>query len=90
MDRAPESRDPAPAPDRAAEDQQRLAAVVSAMQRLPREQREALALSVEGELRHEQIAAIAGCSVAAVKVQIHRARMQLRAELEAQEKAWRM
>jgi RNA polymerase sigma-70 factor, ECF subfamily len=89
MDAAPESRDPSPAPDRAAEDQQRLSAVLGAMQRLPREQREALALAAEGELRHEQIAAIAGCSVAAVKVRIHRARMQLRAELEAQEKSWR-
>ncbi len=89
MEDAPESRDPAPRPDRAAEDQQRLATVLGAMQRLPREQREALALAADGELRHEQIAAIAGCSVAAVKVRIHRARMRLRAELEAQEKAWR-
>lgn len=86
---APERRDPAPPADRSAEDQQKLATVLRAMQRLPREQREALALSIEEELRYEQIAAIAGCSVAAVKVRIHRARMQLRAELAAQEKAWR-
>jgi RNA polymerase sigma-70 factor (ECF subfamily) len=79
---APERADRAPLPDRTIEDRQNLAAVLQAVQRLPEPQREALALSVDDELRYDQIGAILGCSVAAVKVRIHRARRQLRSELE--------
>ena len=86
---APEEVDPAPSPARAAEDRQTLAVVLKAIQRLPEHQREALVLSVGGDLRYDQIGAILGCSVAAVKVRIHRARLQLRSELRAQERTWK-
>jgi RNA polymerase sigma-70 factor (ECF subfamily) len=86
---APEEVDGAPSPARAAEDRQALAAVLRAIQRLPGQQREALVLSVFEDFRYDQIAAILGCSVAAVKVRIHRARLQLRSELRAQERTWK-
>jgi RNA polymerase sigma-70 factor, ECF subfamily len=86
---APEGADPAPSPARAAEDRQTLAVVLKAIQRLPEQQREALVLSVDADLRYDQIGAILGCSVAAVKVRIHRARLQLKSELEGQERAWK-
>jgi RNA polymerase sigma-70 factor (ECF subfamily) len=85
----PDAADPAPLPDRAAEDSQTLSAVIKAMQRLPESQREALLLSLEEDLRYDQIGAILGCSAAAVKVRIHRARMQLRADLQRQETTWK-
>ncbi len=84
---APERIDPSPSPDRAAEDRQKFAAVLKAIQRLPESQREALVLSLDDDMRHEQIAAIVRCSVAAVKVRIHRARLQLRSDLQEQERA---
>jgi len=86
IEEAPERADGAPLPDRTFEDRQTLSAVLKAIQELPEPQREALALSVDGDLRYDQIGAILGCSVAAVKVRIHRARLQLRSELE---KAWK-
>ena len=79
---APEHADPAPLADRIVEDRQALSAVLEAIQKLPEPQREALVLSVDNDMRYDQIAAILGCSVAAVKVRIHRARMQLGSELE--------
>ena len=86
---APASADPAPSPARAAEDRQTLVVVLKAIQRLPEQQREALVLSVDADLRYDQIGAILGCSVAAVKVRIHRARLQLKSELEGKERAWK-
>jgi RNA polymerase sigma-70 factor (ECF subfamily) len=86
---APEPADPAPSPDRAAEDRERFAAVLQAMRRLPEPQREALVLSLDQDLRYDQIGAILGCSVAAVKVRIHRARLQLRSDLQALERIWK-
>jgi RNA polymerase sigma-70 factor (ECF subfamily) len=84
-----ERADLAPSPSRAAENRQTLLAVLRAIQRLPEPQREALVLSLDEDLRYDQIAAILGCSVVAVKVRIHRARLQLKSDLEAQEKAWK-
>jgi RNA polymerase sigma-70 factor (ECF subfamily) len=81
-----ESESPAPSPHRALEDRQSFSAVLDALQRLPGPAREALLLAMK-DLRYEQIGAILGCSVACVKVRIHRARMQLKADLERQEKA---
>lgn len=89
MGEAPERADGAPLQDRAMEDRQTLSAVLKAIQKLPDPQREALVLSVDKDLRYDQIGAILGCSVAAVKVRIHRARLQLRSELEGQERAWK-
>jgi RNA polymerase sigma-70 factor (ECF subfamily) len=85
----PERTDPAPRQDQAAADRQTLSSVLRAIQRLPERLREALVLAVDQDLRYEQIAAILGCSVAAVKVRIHRARLQLRSELEAEEPTWK-
>jgi RNA polymerase sigma-70 factor (ECF subfamily) len=87
---ATEGVDLPPSPARAAEDRQALAMALKAIQRLPEHQREALVLSVFEDLRYDQIGAILGCSVAAVKVRIHRARLQLRTELRAQERTWKM
>jgi len=84
----PERADPAPSPDLVAENRQTFSAVLKAIQRLPESQREALVLSLDEDLRYDQIGAILGCSVAAVKVRIHRARMQLKSDLEAQERKY--
>ena len=86
---APEGADPAPLASRAAEDRQTLATVLKAIQRLPEQQREALVLSVDEDMRYDQIGAILGCSVAAVRVRIHRARLQLKSEVQRQERAWK-
>jgi RNA polymerase sigma-70 factor (ECF subfamily) len=83
MSDVPEWTDPAPSPDRVAERREMFSAVLEAIQRLPESQREALVLSLDEDLRYDQIGAILGCSVAAVKVRIHRARMQLKSDLEA-------
>ena len=58
------------------------------MQKLPEPQREALVLATDPDLRYEQIAVILNCSVAAVKVRVHRARVQLKTELQRKEKPW--
>jgi hypothetical protein len=50
--------------------------VLRAIEELPEPQRDVLVLAFDQELRHEQIAVILDCSVAAVKVRIHRARLQ--------------
>jgi RNA polymerase sigma-70 factor (ECF subfamily) len=89
IDEVPERVDTAPSQDQAAADRQRLSSVLRAIQRLPEPQREALVLAVDQDLRYEQIAAILDCSVVAVKVRIHRARLQLKSELEAEEKIWK-
>lgn len=64
-------------------DRQTFRAVLEAIQRLPEPQREALVLAPEPDLSYEQIAAILGCSLAVVKVRVHRARLKLKSELEA-------
>jgi RNA polymerase sigma-70 factor (ECF subfamily) len=89
INEATEGINPAPSPERVAADRQSLVAVLQAIQRLPEPQREALVLSVDEDLRYDQIGAILGCSVAAVKVRIHRARLQLRSDLTAQERTWK-
>jgi len=88
IDDIPEQMQSAPSPEQTTEDRQTLSNVLKAIQKLPEQQREALVLAIDRELRYEQIAAILGCSVAAVKVRIHRARLQLKAELEIEEKPW--
>jgi len=85
----PERVDPAPRPDQTAADRQTFALVMQAMQALPATQREALLLAADKDLRQEQIAAILGCSVVAAKVRIHRARVALKAQLNAQEQTWK-
>jgi len=89
IDEIPDRADPAPAADCVAEHRQTLSAVLRAIQRLPEQQREALVLSLDVDLRYDQIGAILGCSEAAVKVRIHRARLHLKSELETRERKWR-
>ncbi len=80
-----EMSDLAPSADRIAADRQELSNVLKAIQELPEPLRDALVLAIEQDLRYEQIAAILGCSVPAVKVRIHRARLQLKRALEEKE-----
>ena len=88
IDDAPVAADPSPSSEKTASDRQAYANVLRAIQRLPPPLREALVLAADQELRYDQIAAIVGCSVGAVKVRVHRARLQLRADLDAKEQAW--
>lgn len=52
--------------------------VLAAIQKLNEEDRDVLSLVVASGLNYREIAAIKGCSEAAVKVRVHRARQQLR------------
>ena len=88
IDEIPEQVEQTPSPERTAADRQALSNALKAIQKLPDRQREALVLAIGGDLGYEQIAAIVGCSVAAVKVRIHRARLQLKEELKIEEKPW--
>ena len=86
----PERVDPVPRPDQRAEDRETVSNTLRALQKLPELQREALVLAVDQELSYEQIAVILDCSVAAVKVRIHRARLMLKSELNKKEQSWKM
>ena len=88
IDDAPVAADLSPSSEKTVSDRQAYANVLQAIQRLPQPLREALVLAADQELRYDQIAAIVGCSVGAVKVRVHRARLQLRADLDAKEQAW--
>ena len=77
-----ERPDPRPGPEASAQDRQELQKTLRAMQTLPEQQREALLLALDGDLSYEEIGRILGCSLPAVKVRIHRARMSLKAELQ--------
>ena len=81
-DDLPERQDPRPGPDINTQDKQRLDEVLRAIQRLPEPQREALVMATDQDMSYEEIARVLGCSVAAIKVRIHRARLALREELE--------
>jgi RNA polymerase sigma-70 factor (ECF subfamily) len=52
-----------------------------ALQRIPEERRAALLLQMDHGLPYAEIATILEWSVAKVKIEIHRARLKLRAEL---------
>ena len=56
--------------------------VYRAMQRLPENEREILALAAARSLSYQEIARVAGISEANVKVRVHRARKNLRLFLE--------
>jgi len=88
-DDLPEREDPLPRPDLTAQDRETFANVLRAIQKLPDTEREALVLAVDQDLSYDQIAVILGCSVAAVKVRIHRARLKLKAELAEKEQLWK-
>jgi RNA polymerase sigma-70 factor (ECF subfamily) len=57
------------------------------LQKVPERERAALLMAAVEGLPHEQIAAALGCSVAAIKVRIHRARLRLRRLMTAQRSA---
>jgi len=82
LDGIPERVDPRPKPDASAEGKLRLAEILEAVQGLPQHEREALVLAVDHELPYERVAGILNCSIPAVKVRVHRARIRLRAILE--------
>ena len=73
--------DPSPGPDRIAGDRLELEATRAALLRLPEPERAALLMATLHGLPHDEIGAVVGCSRAAVKVRIHRARLRLRASL---------
>ena len=85
LEGTPEGADPAAKPDVTAEGRLRLEAVLSAIQRLPDRDREALVLAVDRDLSYVRVAAILGCSVPAIKVRVHRARVRLKALLEEEQ-----
>jgi RNA polymerase sigma factor (sigma-70 family) len=58
------------------------AVVLQAVAALPEADREALVLTVWDGLGHRDAATVAGCSVGAFAVRLHRARRRLRAELD--------
>jgi RNA polymerase sigma-70 factor (ECF subfamily) len=52
-----------------------------ALERLPRDQREALQMIVLQEQSYEHAAEVTGCAIGTLKSRVHRARLQLRAFL---------
>lgn len=52
--------------------------VLAGMQKLNKDERDILALTLSGELSYKKIASIVGISQGNVKVKVHRARMKLR------------
>ena len=70
--------DPGASPEVIAAGRLDLEATREAMLRLPERERAALLMAAVEGLPYEQIAAALGCSISAVKVRIHRARLHLR------------
>jgi RNA polymerase sigma factor (sigma-70 family) len=70
--------DPRPGPEAVAGGRLELDAVLEALQALPEADRAALLMHAQDGLPYAAIAAALGLSVAAVKVRVHRARIQLR------------
>jgi len=73
-----ETADPTPDPEAIAAGRLALASTVAALQQVPEHERAALLMAAFDGLPHEQIGAALGCSTAAVKLRIHRARLRLR------------
>lgn len=71
--------DPSPGPAASADGRIELRTVLSALQRMPEASRAALLMRAQDGMSHEEIAAALGLSVAAVRVRIHRARLELNA-----------
>jgi RNA polymerase sigma-70 factor (ECF subfamily) len=70
--------DPGAGPDATAEGRLGLEALREALQNVPEHERAALLMATVDGLSHDDIAAALGCSRAAVKVRVHRARLRLR------------
>jgi RNA polymerase sigma factor (sigma-70 family) len=70
--------DPAPLVPEQIERRQELEKLQAALARLPEDKRELLLLARSGTLSYEQIAALVGCTVGALKVRVHRSLHLLR------------
>jgi len=70
--------DPAPNPEAVARSRMELEVTWQALATLSEAERSALLMSAVGGLSHEEIAAALDCSIPAVKLRIHRARLRLR------------
>jgi RNA polymerase sigma-70 factor (ECF subfamily) len=82
VDTVPELPVPAAHEDRAA-----LRELGWALDRLPRDQREALQMIVLQEQSYEDAAEVTGCAIGTLKSRVHRARLQLRAFLTGEQTA---
>ena len=58
-----------------------------ALQRLPKDQREALRLIAVEERSYEEVSETIGCAIGTLKSRVHRARLQLRSEMSGEAKA---
>ena len=58
-----------------------------ALERLPRDQREALQMIVLEEQSYEDASEVTGCAIGTLKSRVHRARLQLRAFLSGERMA---
>ena len=76
---APEPADRNPGPDARAEQRDDVAAAMTAVRALPEGERAALLLRAQHELPYDEIARTLGISLAAAKVNVHRARVKLAA-----------
>lgn len=70
--------DPAPDPERVTRSRMELEVTRQALATLSEGERAALLMAAVGGLSHEQIGAALECSIPAVKLRIHRARLRLR------------
>jgi RNA polymerase sigma-70 factor (ECF subfamily) len=69
--------DPGPGPEVEARDRQALDAVLRALQAIPEVDRVALLMRAQDGLPYNEIAAVLGLSLAAVRVKVHRARLRI-------------
>ena len=60
--------------------------VLAAMEKLERDERDILSLTVSSDMTYREIASVVGISEANVKVKVHRARIKIRKLLETGEK----
>jgi len=67
------------------EDRAALRELGVALDKLPRDQREALFMIVLQEKSYESAAELTGCAIGTLKSRVHRARLQLRAFLTGEE-----
>jgi len=81
LDAIPETASAADGPDATAELDEQSRAVLAALRRLPRRQREIVSLFYLEELAYAEIAAALGVSVGTVKSTLHNAREAMRAAL---------
>jgi RNA polymerase sigma-70 factor (ECF subfamily) len=76
-----ELKDPGQTPEHAEQSREQLLSIHKALQELPRDLREAMALFIYEDLGYAAIATITGCSPKAVETRIYRARQLLKTKL---------